>query len=125
RFFDNDGHKFRFHRAVNLDLHVAELGVLIDPLAGLFRRSGENFHRAFVRTGSIDEASYDNAWAYLLALLDVLLEFGQIVNRVCEIAPCGDARGDVEYRKVGEEVLVHVPKTGKQHLSRTVDDLRT
>ena len=55
RFIDDDWHKLRLYRAVDLDLHIAEVGVVIDAGAGFFGRGGQDFDGAFVRAGAIDE----------------------------------------------------------------------
>jgi len=69
--------------------------------------------------------SASTARADLFALFDMLLEFSEVLNRVGQIARCRDARGDIENREVGKEMLMHVPQTRQQHLAGSIDDLRS
>ena len=97
-FVDDHGNEFGFDRAVDLDLHVPELGVIIDTLARLLWRGRQHLHRSFVGAGTVDESRQHNARADLFALFDMLLEFPEVLNRVGQIARCRDARGDIENR---------------------------
>ena len=116
-FVDDDGNEFRLDRAVDLDLHIAEIGVVVNPLASLFRRGGKDFDRALIGAGTVDESGEYQARANLLAAVDVLAQGGQIVDRVAKIANRGYSGSDVEERVVGEEMRVHVPQAGQQHLA--------
>ena len=65
---DNDWHKFGLHRAVDLDLHIAEIGVVVDPLARLFGSRCQHLDRALIWAGTVDESGKHHARPNLLAL---------------------------------------------------------
>jgi len=56
RLLNDDGHEFRFHGAVDLDLHIAEVSVIIDALPGFLGSRCENLDRAFEWPGAVDES---------------------------------------------------------------------
>src|SRR5215469_13746927 len=96
RFCNDYRHQLGLHRAVNLNLHITEVGIAIYPLARFFRRRRKNLNRPFVWTRSVDKSRQHDARPYLLASLDVLFELAQLLDGIGKIASSCDSSSDVE-----------------------------
>src|SRR4030095_374066 len=89
RFFNDYRHQLGLHGAVDLDLHVAEVGVVIDALPGFFGSGCENFYWTFKRSGTVNESRRHDTRADLRPSIDLLPEFCQLFDGIREIAKRG------------------------------------
>jgi hypothetical protein len=117
-------HQLPLDRAVDLDLDVAAARVIVDGRA----RLGFVVHLVLDRPAegpaAVHEARENDARPDRRPVVEPLLDPGQDVGIVAEIADRRDAVDDVEQAVPGRKMHVHVPEARKQGLSRGVDDLR-
>src|SRR5216684_3435463 len=118
---DNHGHQLRLDRAVDLDLHVAEAGVVVNALASLLGRGGQYLDRPLKWSGAINESRGDDAWANLRSLRNVGPQRREQVDGIPQITRRGHTGGDVEVGVQGKQVGVHVPQAGQEHFAAAVD----
>ena len=113
--------QLRLERAVELDLHHSQGGVLVDPLAPRLFVRHQHLGGSLVRPRPVHEAGHDDAGADLGPFLDALLARQELVDVVGQVADRGHARGEVQQPVVGADVRVHVPEAWDQRLSRRLD----
>ena len=123
RLVDDDGHKFRLHRAVNLDLHVAEVGVVIDALPRFFRGRGEHFDGPLEGAGAVDQSGEYDARADLLALLDVLAKLANSSMEFPKSRPVVMPAAMSRKALSGSKCWCMSHKPGSSILPRAVDHL--
>ena len=125
RMLGEGRHQLGLQRAVQLDLHHSQRGVLVDPFApGLFIVH-QHLGRSLVWAGPIHEARHDDARADLGAFVDALLAGEQLVDIIGQVSHGRHARGEVEQAVVLGDVRVHVPEAWDERLSRSLDHLES
>src|SRR5689334_12356409 len=101
RLIDNDRYKLRFYRAVDFDLHITEIGVMVDALTRFFRSRRQYLDWPFIRSRTINESRHHDTRSNLLTRLNVFPKLGQLVDRITQVANGCDTRSDVEIGIVG------------------------
>jgi len=79
-FFRDHGNKLRLDRAVDFDLHIPKVGIMVHPIPSLVRSSRQNLHGPLKRTGAIDKSGEDESRPELFALLNMLPQLAQFVD---------------------------------------------
>src|SRR3954464_6345085 len=97
RGVDDDWNQFRFERAIEFDLNVAEVGVALDGGFGLGGVVGVEASRSLERAVAVDESCLPYARANGRSLLPLILQMLEFFDVVAHVANCGHAAGDVEH----------------------------
>ncbi len=84
----------RLERAVELELHHSQGGVLVDPLAPRLLVRRQHLGGSLVRPRPVHEAGHDDAGADLGPVLDALLARQELVDVVGQVADRGHAGGE-------------------------------
>ena len=121
-FVDDGGNELGLDGAVDFDLHVAEVLVVVDGGAGFGFGGDENFGWSVEGAGAVDDSGEDDAGADFFSVGDALAAGEERVGVVGQIADGGDSGGEVEQAVVIADVGVHVPEAGEEGFVGGVDD---
>ena len=124
RTISDNRNQLRFNRGINLNLHVAVIGIPIDVLNRLVRGVHPHFGRARKFSGAVDNPCFQNARAELGAIIETRDPLEKSIGVICHIARAGHAIGEIERAIVVTEMLVIVPQPRHQELIMRVDNLR-
>ena len=119
----NHGNEFGLQRAVDLDLHVAEIGVLVDARLGRRVCVDEDSGRCLERTRPVDETCLPESRPDGIARVPLRLHARETLDVVADVTARGHAARDVEQAVGRLHVHVHVEEAGQQRLATAVDAL--
>jgi hypothetical protein len=121
---DDGGHQLGIERAVELDLDVAELGVVVHGRERLLLGVHQDLGGAGVGAGAVHEAGHEHPRPHGLTGVPLALEIEELVGIVGEVAHGGHAGREVQEPVIFPEVGVHVPQAGEDRLALGVHHLR-
>ena len=124
RAIGDDRHELGLDRRVDLDLHVAVVGVPVDVLDRFVGRVDAHLGRPGELAGAVDDAGLQHARTDLGAGVETRDALQEPVGVVRHVARAGDAVGEIEHAVVVAEVLVVVPQARHQEAAVRIDDFR-
>ncbi len=119
-------HQFRLQGAVQFDLDVAPIGIVVHVLDNFFRRAGEHFRGPCHRPGAVDETSHGDTRSDKLTAVETLSPGQQFVRVASKVPNACDPTAKVkESGPILPQVDVHIPEAREEALAACIDDLGT
>ncbi len=121
----DDRDQLRFDRGIDLDLHIAVVGVPIDVLDRFGGVIGSHLGRAGKLSRAVDDSGLQNSRSQLAAFVVSRHAFEEGVGVVSHVARARHTVGEVECAVFGAaKMLVIVPKPWHQEAAPGVDHFR-
>ncbi len=119
----DDWNEFGLQGAINLDLNVAKIGILVDGCLGLLRRIRVQTRRRLEGSTPINETRFPDARTYRSSVIPLELEMVQLLGVVSHIANAGYSARNIQQAIHRLDVSMHIKEAGQQSLTPAIDVL--